>query len=81
MRLTPVIKTQRNKENKVCWCCTPHSMLLMEFSNVCEKKTPGKERSLRKLFACGKNVKDGGLKEGSGETKAGIWTVSVASLS
>lgn len=25
---------------------------------------PGKKRSLRKLFTCGKNVKDGGLKEG-----------------
>lgn len=39
VRLTPVMKTQRNKENKVCRSRTPHSMLLLKkFSNVCEKK-------------------------------------------
>lgn len=43
MRLTPVRKTQRNKENKVCWSCTPRSMSLMEFGNVCRKEEEEKK--------------------------------------
>lgn len=39
---------------------------------------PRKDGLLRKLFTCGKNVKDSGIKEGSRKKGGGIYTVGVA---